>query len=207
MALTETSSASKAISAYPELSVKNEHLNEDGTFRDEHSVSSSPVKIMVSPNYFSMKGPWLEHALDFHSMKNKGSSLLGTAERFEFQSRTLIADAIKVVSAYSSRTELDNFLYAKNSRQAKKRKNASVQVNFDNMPPTPVPERRTIGATSVEKPPIGRPKLKLPSKGSTNIVKNWRNVDKNEENIPKDVWKHFRHEYRYNARWSFCIFI
>ena len=103
MALTETSSASKAISAYPELSVKNEHLNEDGTFRDEHSVSS-PVKIMVSPNYFSMKGPWLEHILDFHSVKNAGSPLLGTAEKYEFQSRTPIADAIKLVSAYSDKT-------------------------------------------------------------------------------------------------------
>ena len=109
-------------------------------------------------------------------MKNTGSPLLVTAERFEFQSRTPIADAIKVVSAHSNRTELDNFLRNRN-RRAKKRKNASVQVNFENRPPTPIPVHRNIGATKVEKPPIGKPKLKLPNKGSANVIKNWRNVD------------------------------
>ena len=125
-------------------------------------------------------------------MKAKGSSLIGTADKFEFQSRTPIEDAIKVVTACSSQTDLDNFFCAKKSRRAKKRKKASVKVNFENRPPTPIPERRPIGTTNVEKPPIAKPKLKLPSKSSAHNMKNWRNVDKNEENIPKDVWKHFR---------------
>ena len=71
MALTETPSVLKATSSYPELSVKTEHLNEDETFKDEHFISS-PVKVMASPNYFSMKGPFRfsfyeEHRLTFAS--------------------------------------------------------------------------------------------------------------------------------------------
>ena len=64
-------------------------------------------------------------------------------------------------------------------------------MNFENRPPTPIPERSNITANKMDKPPIGRPKLKLPNKASASAVKNWRNVDKNED-IPKDVWKHFR---------------
>ena len=64
-------------------------------------------------------------------MKAKGSSLIGTADKFEFQSRTPIEDPIKVVTACSSQTDLDNFLCAKKSCCTKKRKNASVQVKAE----------------------------------------------------------------------------
>ena len=84
-----------------------------------------------------MRGPWLEHVLDFHSMKNANLPLLSTAEKFEFQSRTPIADAIKLVSAYSDKTELDSFLQSKNSKRIKTWKNASVQVDFGDRPRTP----------------------------------------------------------------------
>ena len=60
---------------------------------------SLPVRVTVSPNHFSMKGPWLEHALDFHSLKTEVSTLMGKADKFEFQSRTPIEDTIKVVTA------------------------------------------------------------------------------------------------------------
>ena len=50
----------------------------------EIGTESLPVRVTVSPNHFSMKGPWLEHALAFHSLKTKGSTLMGTANKFEF---------------------------------------------------------------------------------------------------------------------------
>ena len=140
----------------------------DETSKNERILS--PVKVVVSPNHFSMTGPWLEHVLDFHFVKNAGSPLLGTAERFEFQSRTPIADAIKLASAYSNKTEIDNFLHTRSSRRVKKGKHASVQVDFENRPPMPVPKRRNITANKMDKPPIGKPKLKLPNKGSANVV-------------------------------------
>ena len=155
MSLADTSPASKVISAYNELSVKPKYLHKEEAPLDISSASL-PAKDTVSPNHFSMRGPWLEHALAFHSMKTEGSSLIGTADRFEFQSRTPIEDAIKIVTACSSQTNLDNFLYTKKGRHARKRKNASVKVNSENMIPTPVPERRTIASTSAEKPPIGK---------------------------------------------------
>ena len=73
MTLADTSPAPKVISAYNELSVKHKHLNKEETLLGDISTSS-PVKVTVSPNHFSMKGPWLEHTLAFHSMKaNRGS--------------------------------------------------------------------------------------------------------------------------------------
>ena len=112
---------------------------------------------MVSPSYFSMRGPWLEHILDFHDMENINRPLLSTAEKFEFQSRTPIADAIKLVSAYSDKAELDSFLQSKNSQRVKKRKHASVQVDFGNRPPTPIPVRRNQATNKPAKSPIGKP--------------------------------------------------
>ena len=122
----------------------------------EIGTESLPVRVTVSPNHFSMKGPWLEHALAFHSLKTKGSTLMGTANKFEFQSSTPIEDAIKVVTACSSQTDLYNFLYSKKGRRAKKRKNASVPVNFGNRIPTPIPEHRTVTSLKSEKPLIGK---------------------------------------------------
>ena len=102
MTLTETPNVLKAVSSPSSSFVKNDHLSNDENLKNER-FASSPVKVMVSPNYFNMRGPWLEHVLDFHSVKNTGSPLLGTADKFEFQSRTPIADAIKLVSAYSDK--------------------------------------------------------------------------------------------------------
>ena len=77
----------------------------------------------------------LEPALAFHSLKSKGSTLLDTANKFEFQSRTPIEDAIKVVMVCSNQNDLDDLLQFKRGSQARKQKNASVQVNFENRAP------------------------------------------------------------------------
>ena len=152
---------------------------------------SPSVKVMVSPNYFGMRGPWLEHVLDFHSLGNTEIPSFSTADKFEFQSRTPIADAIKLVSAYSDETDLDSFLQSKTGKRKKPRRNASVQVDLGERPPTPVPVRRNQPINKTTKTPISKSKLKVPNKGSSSISQNWRNKEENEV-VPKDVWKHFR---------------
>ena len=135
----------------------------------------------------------LEPALAFHSLKSKGSTLLDTANKFEFQSRTPIEDAIKVVMVCSNQNDLDDLLQFKRGSQARKQKNASVQVNFENRAPTPIPEHRVATSLKSEEPTLGKEKFIL-SKGrpSKPLTKNHQNVRKSVENIPLDIWKNFR---------------
>ena len=152
---------------------------------------SSTVKVIVSPNYFAMKGPWLEHLLSFHLEGNTEIPSFSTADKFEFNSRTPIADAIKLVSACSNQTELDSFLQSTGSKRKKPRRHASVQVDLGNRTPTPVPTRRKVPISNSAKNPISKSKLNIPNKTASAASQNWRNREETEV-IPKDVWKHYR---------------
>ena len=55
MALTDTPNVPKAVSSQSQIFANNGMTNNDETFKNEQ-FASLPVKVMVSPNYFSMKG-------------------------------------------------------------------------------------------------------------------------------------------------------
>ena len=152
---------------------------------------SSTVKVIVSPSYFAMKGPWLGHLLSFHMEGNTEIPSFSTADKFEFNSRTPIADAIKLVSACSNQTELDSFLQSTGSKRKKPRRHASVQVDLGSRTPTPVPTRRKVPIVNSAKNPISKSKLNIPNKTASAASQNWRNREETEV-IPKDVWKHYR---------------
>ena len=66
---------------------------------------------------------------------------------------------------YSDKTDLDSFLQSKNSKRKKPQRNASVQVDLGERPPTPVPTRRNQPTNKTVKTPISKSRLKIPNKG------------------------------------------
>ena len=157
-------------------------------------LDNTAVKVTMSGNHFSMNGPWLNHILAFHSLKNGTSSLANDTSRYEFYSQNPIEDAIKIATVCVGQGRLENSVDLKLDHQARrpqKRAVTSAPVLRTDRSPTPACNR--LSMLPQNKSVLNKAKLSLPTNRRLNktLPFNLKNEPSSGE-IPTDVWKDFR---------------